>query len=75
MVAATSTLQTFELSPDPLLEECKKYVPGDIDSLLHRAEIFGVDLFEAGLADTVKSYFTKLNAGNGAVRAVISELN
>ena len=64
----------FELSPDPLLEDCKKYVPGDIDSLLHRKEIFGVDLFEAGLADTVKAYFAKLNAGNGAVREVLKSL-
>ena len=64
----------FELSPDPLLEDCKKYVPGDIDSLLHRKEIFGVDLFEAGLADTVKAYFARLTAGNGAVREVIKSL-
>ena len=64
----------FELSPDPLLEECKKYVPGDIDSLLHRKEIFGVDLFEAGLADTVKAYFTRLTAGNGAVRELLKSL-
>ncbi|MCR4947588.1 MAG: mannitol dehydrogenase family protein, partial [Treponema sp.] len=64
----------FELSPDPLLEDCKKYVPGDIDSLLHRKEIFGVDLFEAGLADTVKAYFARLTAGNGAVREVLKSL-
>jgi fructuronate reductase len=64
----------FELSPDPLLEECKKYVPGDIDALLHRAEIFGVDLFEAGLAESVKAYFAQLNAGNGSVRKVLQNI-
>jgi fructuronate reductase len=64
----------FELSPDPLLEDCKKYVPNDIDSLLHRKEIFGVDLFEAGLAETVKDYFAKLNSGKGSVRKVLCEL-
>ena len=77
----------FELSPDPLLEECRKYVAGiklgedsvgtggaEIDALLHRAEIFGVDLFEAGLADAVKSYFAKLIAGKGAVRKVLQSL-
>ena len=76
----------FELSPDPLLEECKQYValrPFEslrtaepqgprIDELLHRADIFGVDLFEAGLADTVKEYFAKLNNGKGSVRALLS---
>ena len=76
--------KAFELSPDPLLDECRKYVSGvtldgsgsagDIDALLHRAEIFGVDLFEAGLADSVKAYFGKLTAGTGAVRKVLQEV-
>ena len=73
----------FELSPDPLLEECRKYVSGiklgdsDISAvapLLHRKEIFGVDLFEAGLADIVKEDFTKLVASKGAVREVLKSL-
>ena len=70
--------QPFELSPDPLLEECRKYVVVEpvettsLDQLLHRADIFGVDLFEAGLADRVKEYFARLNQGNGSVRKVLS---
>ena len=70
--------QPFELSPDPLLEECRKYVvvepveTSSLDQLLHRADIFGVDLFEAGLADRVKEYFACLNQGNGSVRKVLS---
>ena len=73
----------FELSPDPLLEECRKYVSGiklgdsdisEVDPLLHRKEIFGVDLFEAGLADIVKEDFTKLVASKGAVREVLKSL-
>ena len=59
----------FELSPDPLLDECKNC---PIDEILHRADIFGVDLFEAGLAGTVKEYFAKLNNGRGSVRALLS---
>ena len=75
--------KSFELSPDPLLEECRKYVSsikfGDrdlssVDQLLHHNEIFGVDLFEAGLADIVKEYFAKLIAGKGAVREVLKSL-
>jgi len=74
----------FELSPDPLLAEVTKYVAGiavgsadensvraAVTPLLHRAEIFGVDLFEAGLAETVISDFTKLVSGKGAVRKTL----
>ena len=70
----------FELSPDPLLEECRKYVVVEpvettsLDQLLHRADIFGVDLFQAGLADKVKEYFASLTAGPGSVRKVLSSL-
>ena len=75
--------EAFELSPDPLLEECRKYVAGiklggsdvsAIEPLLHRAEIFGVDLFEAGLAEKVKEDFAQLIAGKGAVRKVLQSL-
>ena len=66
----------FELSPDPLLDECRKYVenPSDIDKLLSRKDIFGVDLFEAGLSDKVKEYYSKLTMGKGSVRNVLSSL-
>ena len=70
----------FELSPDPLLEECRKYVVVEpvettsLDEILHRADIFGVDLFQAGLADKVKEYFASLTAGPGSVRKVLSSL-
>jgi fructuronate reductase len=62
---------TFELSPDPLLDECKALT---IDDILHRTDIFGVDLFEAGLAPKVKEYFNQLTAGNGAVRKILQSL-
>ncbi|MBQ1662675.1 MAG: mannitol dehydrogenase family protein [Treponema sp.] len=76
----------FELSPDPLLDDVKKYVAdvklgGDgetackaIDPLLHKKEIFGVDLEEAGLAGKVKVYFTMLSAGKGTVRSMLNSL-
>ena len=75
--------KAFELSPDPLLEDCKKYVAGiklgdtditSVEAILHRKEIFGVDLFEAGLADTVKAYFAQLIKAPGAVREVLKSL-
>jgi fructuronate reductase len=49
-------------------------VPSDVDALLHRKEIFGVDLFEAGLAGKVKEYFAKLNSGKGSVRKLLKEI-
>jgi fructuronate reductase len=76
----------FELSPDPLLDDVRKYVAdvklgGDgetackaIDPLLHKKEIFGVDLEEAGLAGKVKVYFTMLSAGKGTVRSMLNSL-
>ena len=44
-----------------------------LDELLRDSRIFGVDLFEAGLADLVKSYFKELTAGNGAVAATLEK--
>lgn len=73
----------FDPSPDPLLESAQKYVAdikfGDTDvedkvaPLLKNAQIFGVDLYEAGLADKVIGYFKELIAGPGAVRATLKK--
>lgn len=73
----------FELSPDPLMGELKPFVRGlkvggdndlsKIDPLLHNSRIFGVDLFEAGLANAVKEDLAKLLAGRGAVRKTLHE--
>nr|MCR5621093.1 mannitol dehydrogenase family protein [Treponema sp.] len=86
LMAVDDEGKAFELSPDPLFEELRKYVAGiqlatdaesavkAVEALLHRKEIFGVDLFEAGLADAVTSSFTKLIAGKGAVRKLLKSL-
>ena len=77
--------KAFELSPDPLLCEVqpvvanvklgKKFdVHGTVESLLKRKEIFGVDLYEAGLGEKVEAYFEKLTSGVGAVRNTIKNL-
>ena len=73
---------SFELSPDPLLEKVCPVVKdiklGDkvdakevLKPLYKDATIFGLDLEEAGLADLVCSYFEELIAGKGAVRATL----
>ena len=68
----------FELSPDPLLDTVCPIVAGiklgdtDVEEaikpLLTNKAIFGVDLYEVGLAELVVKYFTELIAGPGAVR-------
>ncbi len=72
----------FELSPDPLLDTVRPYVmnikPGDsvdMDSLqpiLSNSKIFGVDLYEIGMADLVYKYFTEMCAGTKAVRNTLN---
>ena len=69
--------EQFELSPDPLLNEACPYAKnlklGDSDvscvkPLLENEKIFGVNLYYAGLADSVLSYFKNLIKDKGAVR-------
>ena len=44
-----------------------------LKELLEDDKIFGVNLFEAGLADRVLGYFLELIAGKGAVRATLKK--
>lgn len=73
----------FTLSPDPLLgtlcPQMAKLEPGSTETeteaflrpILEDAGIFGVNLYDAGMADKVCGYFTELNAGVGAVRSTL----
>lgn len=74
----------FKLSPDPLLETVCPCVEGlklgELDGaeeklrpILENASIFGVNLYEAGLADKVLGYFRELAAGPGAVAATLEK--
>ena len=74
----------FELSPDPLLDTVCPYIAGlelkenqDVEAaiapVLKMKQIFGVDLYEAGLADMVVGYLKELTAGVGAVRATLKK--
>ncbi len=83
LMAINDKGEPFELSPDPLLEECKKYVAGislgssdisAIEPLLCREDIFGVNLVKTGLSDSVKAYFRSLITKTGAVRATIQSI-
>ena len=73
----------FEPSPDPLLADAQAYVAemklgekpdcAKLEGLLRSKTVFGVDLYEAGLAERVCAYFTELTAGPGAVRATLKK--
>ena len=78
--------ESFEPSPDPLLEKAQGFVKdiklGETDEtkvraavlpLLKDATIFGVDLEDAGLLDTVVAYFMELIAKAGAVRETLDK--
>ena len=87
LMAVDDNGNAFEPSPDPLLEEAQSYVKdfrlGEVPStedvkarvlpLLKNAQIFGVDLEEAGLSDQVIGYFREELAGPGAVRATLKK--
>lgn len=73
---------SFRLSPDPLLEQLKQYTenlrPGSpsfdrasLAPLLKNRDIFGVDLFEAGLDGKVTGYLQDMLKGPGSVRETI----
>lgn len=75
-------LAPFEPSPDPLLEELQAIVAplevraGKQDmaclrTLYSRADVFGIDLYEAGLGGRVEAMAAELFAGPGAIRATL----
>lgn len=77
---------SFEPSPDPMLEKGQSFVKdiklGEKDRakveamvlpLLKDESIFGVDLESAGLSDAVTGYFMELIASEGAVRETLKK--
>lgn len=76
--------KTFEPSADPLLGYAKEALSGitlgytgsldQLNEILSNQKIFGVNLFDAGLADLVLDYFRSMIAGPGAVRATLKKV-
>ncbi len=76
--------QEMAISPDPMLSQLKEQlkdvkagVPdsyrGQLKSILSNKVIFGVDLYEAGLASKVENMFVQMLAGPGAVSQVLKQ--
>ena len=61
---------SFELSPDPMLDEVTKM---DVKDILKRKEIFAVDLYEDGLAAKVLEMYEEMMQGPGSVRKVLKK--
>ncbi len=84
LMAVDDEGKKFDLSPDPLLDTVCPYVAdiklGEdvnaqaiLEKVLKDRSIFGVDLYEVGLADRVCEYFKELTSGVGAVRATLKK--
>ena len=76
--------KAFELSPDPMIPELKKFLEGidplkpesyngQLKGILSNANIFGIDLYEAGIGETIEAMFKEELAGPGAVRRTLEK--
>ena len=84
LLAVDDNGKKFELSPDPMLQSLcpmlSKIQPGKADDVeevlrpvLKDKKIFGVDLYEVGLAEKVCDYFKEMVKGTGAVRETLKK--
>lgn len=82
LLGVDDALAPFTLSGDPelpaLLSQLEGVRVGDprsalgkLEPILRNAALFGVNLYEAGLADKVEALFTAMLAGPGAVRLTL----
>lgn len=76
--------KTFERSSDPMLSELTEKLAGielgrpetytgQLKEILSNANIFGIDLYEAGIGERIEELFVKEIAGPGAVRKTLKE--
>lgn len=72
----------FDCSPDPMLEELQAIVAhleigkpdqdwSPLKQLYSRKDVFGLDLYEAGLGEQIENMVKELYAGKSAVRATL----
>lgn len=84
LLAVDDNGAAFELSADPMLPELSKAIEGievgkpetykgQLKGILSNANIFGVNLYEAGLGDFIEELFVEEIAGPGAVRATLKK--
>lgn len=82
LLAVDDEGKAFELSPDPMLPELTAKLAGievgkpesytgQLKEILSNANIFGIDLYAAGIGETIEGMFVEELAGVGAVRATL----
>ena len=76
--------EAFELSTDPMADELKSQLDGivwgepssytgQLKNLLSNANIFGINLYEAGIGDKIEEMFVEEISGKGAVRETLKK--
>lgn len=84
LLAVDDEGKAFELSPDPMAAELTAKLQGietgrpesyqgQLKDILSNANIFGVDLYQAGLGEKIETMFVEELAGPGAVRATLKK--
>jgi len=84
LLAVDDNGESFQLSSDPMLDivtpllakvklgEIRDFHE-DLKPILSNEKIFGVNLYEIGLGETVENYFKELVASKGAIRATLEK--
>lgn len=84
LLAVTDEGKPFELSPDPMNGELTDMLSGvefgnpdsftnQLKPILSNVHIFGIDLYEAGIGETIEKMFREEIAGCGAVRKTLQK--
>ena len=84
LLAVDDDGKAFELSADPMAAELTKELAGievgrpesykgQLKAILSNANIFGTDLYQAGIGELIETMFTEEIAGPGAVRATLKK--
>jgi fructuronate reductase len=84
LLAVDDNGKPFELSPDPMVPELTKKLEGitlgnpdtykgQLKDILSNANIFGTNLYEAGIGETIEGMFLEEIEGVGAVRKTLKK--
>jgi len=84
LMGIDDTGNKFEVSPDPLYNDLKQYIceiklgddrkfSHDLQPILSNQKIFGIDLYDIGMADTICKYFAEMTVGPNAVRKTLEK--
>ncbi len=84
LLAVDDEGKPYTLAPDPMKEELREQMAGievgnpdsvgdRLKPILHNANIWGLDLYEAGIGDKIEEIFRAQLAGPGAVRGTLKQ--